>query len=235
MISVPVHTAEGQPTGRTYEFDPADLADGVNKQLLHDAVVMYQANLRQGTFKTKSRAEVAGCSKKLYKQKGTGNARAGNKRTPVRRGGGHAFAKRPVDYSYRLPKKALVLATRMALLSKFLDNEVLVLDSLSLATPKTSQMHALLKTLGLVDRVRPVEAGAEATVKKANKKLADRTCLVAVEKHDPNVWKSARNIPGVSVSPAVELNAYKLLQRKCLVVTVAALDQLRSKTASTPA
>lgn len=231
MISVPVHAADGQPTGRTYEFDPAELADGVNKQLLHDAVVMYQANLRQGTFKTKSRAEVAGCSKKLYKQKGTGNARAGNKRTPVRRGGGHAFAKRPVDYSYRLPKKALALATRMALLSKFLDNEVLVLDSLAMSAPKTSQVHALLKTLGLVDR----KPAAEAAVKKANRKLANRTCLLAIEQHDPNIWKSARNIPGLSVSPAVELNAYKLLQQKCLVVTVAALDQLRSKPAVTPA
>ncbi|MBI1345038.1 50S ribosomal protein L4 [bacterium] len=225
MISVPVHAADGQPTGRTYEFDPADLADGVNKQLLHDAVVMYEANLRQGTFKTKSRAEVAGCSKKLYKQKGTGNARAGNKRTPVRRGGGHAFAKRPVDYSYRMPKKALVLATRMALLSKFLDNQVVVLDSLSMAAPKTSQMHSLLKTLGMVDRARPAAEGEG----KAPKKPADQTCLLAVEKHDPVVWKSARNIPGISVSPAIELNAYKLLKRRCLVVTVAALDQLRSK------
>ncbi len=80
---------------------------------------MYQANLRQGTFKSKSRAEIAGSKQKLFKQKGTGRARQGNKRQPVRRGGGHAFAKRPTDFSYRLPRKALQLATRMALLASF--------------------------------------------------------------------------------------------------------------------
>jgi large subunit ribosomal protein L4 len=112
MLSLPIHDATGRPTGRSYEFDPAELAAEVNKQLLHDAVVMYEANRRQGTFKSKSRAEIAGCSKKLYKQKGTGNARAGNKRTPVRRGGGHAFAKRPTDFSYKMPKKACLLTSR---------------------------------------------------------------------------------------------------------------------------
>lgn len=227
MISVPIHTADGQPTGRTYEFEPSELADGVNKQLLHDAVVMYEANNRQGTFKSKSRSEVAGCSKKLYKQKGTGNARAGNKRTPVRRGGGHAFAKRPTDYSYRMPKKALRIATKMALLSKFLDNEVFVVDQLAFETPQTKRVYALLKTLGIVDRPRP--AAAEGAAKSPKKRPGDESCLLAVEQHDPIVWKSARNIPDVSVSPAFELNAYKLLQRKRLVVTVAALDRLRGE------
>lgn len=227
MISVPIHAADGQPTGRMYEFDPGDLAAAVNKQLLHDAVVMYEANLRQGTFKSKSRAEVAGCSKKLYKQKGTGNARAGNKRTPVRRGGGHAFAKRPTDFSYRLPRKALQLATKMALLSKFLDNEVVLLDSLSLDTPKTQQIAKLLKSLGVVWKARPT-----AQEGKAVKRPTDDTCLLATEKLDHNVFKSARNIPTVVVSPAPELNAYKLLKQKRLVLTVAALDQLRQGSAS---
>ncbi len=227
MISVPIHNAAGQPTGRTYEFDGAELADGVNKQLLHDAVVMYQANLRQGTFKSKSRSEVAGCSKKLYKQKGTGNARAGNKRTPVRRGGGHAFAKRPVDFSYRMPRKALQLATRMALLSKFQDNEVVVIEDLSMNKPATKQVFGLLKTLGFVEqpKLAPAAEGAKAKPPK------DQSCLLAIAQHDDNVWKSARNIPAVSVSPARDLNAYKLLRRKRLVVTVAALDQLRKGTA----
>lgn len=210
MISVPIHDQTGQPTGRTYEFDPAELAPGINKQLLHDVVVMYQANLRQGTFKSKARGEVAGSKKKLFKQKGTGRARMGTKRTCIRRGGGHCFAKRPVDFGYRLPRKALQLATRMALLSKFLDGEAVVVEQVAFAQPKTKQVASLLKTLG----------------------VAEQSCLLAIDRHDPVVWKSARNIPAVSVSPAVELNAYKLLQRRRLVVTAGALDQLRGKAAA---
>ncbi len=207
MISVPVHNQQGQATGEVYQFDPAELADRISKQLLHDAVVMYQANLRLGTFKTKSRAEVAGSSKKMFKQKGTGNARMGQKRSPVRVGGGHCFAKRPRDFHYRLPRKALQTATRMALLSKFQDNEVVVLDSLAFDAPKTKLVANLLKTLG----------------------LTGQSCLFAIEKHDPQVWKSARNIPRVSVSPAAGVNAYSLLLRKRLVVTKAALDALRTR------
>lgn len=213
MISVPIHDPTGKPTGRTYEFDPADLAPSINKQLLHDAVVMYEANLRQGTFKSKARGEVAGSKKKLFKQKGTGNARMGTKRTCIRRGGGHAFAKRPVDYSYAIPKKALRLATRMALLSKFLDGEAVVVESLTVSEPKTKVVAGLLKTLG----------------------VADQTCLLATDRHDPLMWRSARNIPTVGVSPAAELNAYQLLKRKRLVVTEAALNQFRAKSASVPA
>lgn len=224
MISLPIHNADGQPTGQNYEFDPSELADGVNKQLLHDAVVMYQANLRQGTFKTKTRSEVVGCSKKLYKQKGTGNARAGGKRSPTRRGGGHAFAKRPIDFSYRMPKKSLQLATRMALLSKFLDNEVLVVDHLAFDVPQTRRVHGLLKALGVVDRPKPA-----AEEGKSPKKPADQSCLLAIEEHNGNVWKSARNLPNVSVSPAADLNAIKLLERKQLIVTVGALNQLRKR------
>lgn len=224
MISLPIHSSAGQPTGQTYEFDLAELSTDVNKQLLHDAVVMYEANLRQGTFKSKSRAEVAGCSKKLYKQKGTGNARAGNKRTPVRRGGGHAFAKRPVDFSFRLPKKALRLATRMALLSKFRDGEVFVVDQLVYDVPKTKPVYQLLKALGVVERQRPAKAEGAT---KAPKRPANESCLFAISEQDTNAYKSARNIPDVAVSPARELNAHQLLKRKRLVVTVAALDQLR--------
>jgi len=216
MISVPIHSQSGQPTGRNYEFDPAELVSGaqsrddLNKQLLHDAVVMYEANRRQGTFKSKGRGEVAGSKKKMYKQKGTGRARMGTKRTCVRRGGGHAFAKRPTDFGYTMPRKALQLATRMALLSKFLDGEAVVVEKLSLERPQTKAVAGLLKTLG----------------------LAGQSCLLTIEQHDPTVWKSARNIPSVSVSPAVELNAYKLLQRKRLVVTEAAMNRLRGKTSN---
>lgn len=204
MISLQVKNQQGQDVGK-YEFDPAELAPEVNKQLLHDVVVMYEANRRVGTAANKSRGMIAGSTKKMYKQKGTGRARMGPKRTPVRRGGGRAFAKVARDFGYRLPKKAVRLATRMALLSKFLDNEVTVIDSLAVSEPKTKVVATLLKTLG----------------------LNDVSTLVATENHDGLLWRSARNIPDVRVSPASDLNAYDLLRQRRLLVSKAALDKLR--------
>lgn len=206
MISVPVRDTSGNEVG-TYEFDPAELSPRINKQLLHDVVVMYQANRRVGAAKTRKRGEVSGSSRKLYRQKGTGRARAGQLRTPVRRGGGHTFARRPKDWSYRLPKKAVKQATQMALLSKFLDEQVTILDDLAVEEPKTRVVAGVLRSLG----------------------LGDTTCLLAIEAYDPNVWKSARNIPNLDVSPAAELNAYDVLRRKQLVITKSAMDRLRGQ------
>ncbi len=208
MISVPIQNSAGVEVG-AYEFAPEELASGVNKQLLHDVVVMYEANRRVGTVRTKSRGMVAGSTKKLYRQKGTGRARAGSVRSPIRRGGGHTFAKVPRDFSYRLPKKAVKTATRMALLSKFLDSQVTLLDGLAIAQPKTSEAAALLKTLG----------------------LSGVGCLLAIDGYDANIWKSVRNIPTLWVSPASDLNAYDLLHQRQFVATVAAVDWLRGGTA----
>jgi large subunit ribosomal protein L4 len=205
MISLPIHNRSGQSVG-TYEFDEAELAADINQQLLHDVIVMYETNRRVGTVQTKGRADVQGSKKKMYRQKGTGRARMGNKRTPIRRGGGHTFGKRPIDWTYRLPRKAVALATRMALLSKFRDNEVTILDELSIATPKTKDVVAVLKALG----------------------LSEKSCLLTIDQHDANVWKSARNIPSLAVSPASDLNAYELLHKKVLLVTKGALDRIRS-------
>ncbi|MCY2998929.1 MAG: 50S ribosomal protein L4, partial [Planctomycetota bacterium] len=114
MVKLPVYDLSGNKVG-DYDIDPSTIAPRVSKQLLHDAVVMYLANARQGSNKTKSRGEVSGSTKKMYRQKGTGNARMGAKRTPVRRGGGHANSRQPRSYYYRLPRKAVQAATRMAL------------------------------------------------------------------------------------------------------------------------
>ena len=188
-------------------MDLAKIAEGVNKVLLHEAVVMYQANLRVGTAKTKSRAEVSGSGKKMYKQKGTGNARMGNKRTPIRRGGGHCFAKRPKDWGYRLPAKALRLATRMAILSKFVDDQVTVVDAIQLEAPKTNAISRMVTTLG----------------------LAGQSCLITIDRHDPVVWKSCRNIQRLSLSPCDDLNALSILSRKRFVITKAALNRLLAR------
>jgi len=206
MISVPVVDMSGKTVGK-YEFDEAELADRISKQLLHEVVIMYEANKRAGTFKTKTRAEVAGSKKKLFKQKGTGNARAGTKRSPTRVGGGHAFAKVPRDFGYRLPKKAIRIATRMALLSKFQDGEAIVVDSVSVSEPKTKVVAAMLKALG----------------------VKDQSVLLTIKEPDAQLWRSARNIESLWVSPSKELNAYDLLHQKRLVVTKDALDALRGK------
>jgi large subunit ribosomal protein L4 len=205
MVSLPVYDRNGEEVG-TYDIDPAELAPRISKQLLHDAVVMYQANRRQGSARTKSRAEVSGTTKKMYRQKGTGNARAGHRRSGLRRGGGHIFAKRPRDYSYRMPKKAIRLATRMALASKIEDSEIILIDELSFAEPKTKQMASILKALKL-----------------------DGTLLVAIDGYDANLVKSTRNIADVSILPVGELNALEVLRPKRMLMTKAALDAFREK------
>jgi large subunit ribosomal protein L4 len=210
MAILPVHNQAGQQVG-TYDLDFNEIALSINKQLLHDVVVMYEANQRVGTARSRSRGEIAGSTKKLYKQKGTGRARMGPKRTPIRRGGGHAFRKVARDYSYRLPKKAIRLATRMALLSKFQDNQVTVVSGWDVSVPKTKVVAAALKGLG----------------------LSEKSCLLATDTHNPILWKSSRNIPEIEVYPANDLNAYVLLRQRQLVVTTAALDLLRKPVAET--
>lgn len=209
MVSLPIYNQSGAEVGK-YEIDPTVLAKSINKQLLHDVVVMYQANMRQGSRKTKSRAEVSGSTKKMYRQKGTGNARAGSKRSPIRRGGGHAFALRPRDYSYRLPKKAVRLATRMAIAGKIQDQKVVVVDQLSLGAPKTKEIANFLKAVG----------------------LQGLSTLISTEAYDRNVVCSARNIDQVTIAPVAELNALAVLAPKRVVFTKAALDLLKSQAAS---
>lgn len=206
MAVIAIHNKSGAEVGK-YEIDSTDIAPSINRQLLHDVVVMYQANLRLGTHKTKTRSEVAGSTKKLYRQKGTGNARAGTRRAGHRVKGGHIHAIRPRDYSFRLPKKAIQAATRMALASKLLDNQLVLIDDLKFEKPGTKVMAGILKSLGL------------------NKS----TTLVATEAYDQTVLKSARNIEGVTVSPVKDLNALNLLTPRRVLMTKAALDAVRVK------
>jgi large subunit ribosomal protein L4 len=206
MASLPIYNRTGAEVGK-YEIDPEQLAPRISKQLLHDAVVMYQNNLRQGSVKTKTRSEVAGTTKKMYRQKGTGNARAGSRQSGIRRGGGHIHARQPRDWSYRLTKKALRIATQMALASRIADDEITLIDSLSFAQPKTREMVAVLKAL----------------------KLTDSSLLVTIPEYDVNVYKTIRNIDGVSVLPVTELNALNVLHPRRLLMTTAALDALREK------
>lgn len=206
MARLTIFNSSGKEVGK-YDLEWTDLVPRINKQLLHDAVVMYQSNQRLGTARTRSRAEVAGSTKKMYRQKGTGNARAGSRRSGIRRGGGHIFAKRPRDWTYRLPRKAIQLATRMALASKLRDDEVTLIDELKFDAPKTKAMAAILKALS----------------------LGGTSLLVTTANHDINVYKSARNIESVTVAPISQLTALSLLEPRRVLMTKAALDALRSR------
>jgi large subunit ribosomal protein L4 len=209
MPKLNVHDAKGKKVG-TYTIEPTDLAPRISKQLLHDAGVMCQANLRQGSHKTKNRHEVSGSTKKMYRQKGTGNARAGHRMSGIRRGGGHMKQIHPRDYSYSLPRKALQLATRMALAAKVEDDRIVLIDKLEFDAPKTRDMAGIIKTLG----------------------CSDGSLLVTTAGYDVNVYKSARNISRVSVAPAKDLNAFSVLSARRLLMTTAALDALKSSAAT---
>ncbi|HEY2760353.1 MAG TPA: 50S ribosomal protein L4 [Pirellulales bacterium] len=207
MASLTIYDSKGASVG-TLDIEPTDLVPRINKQLLHDAVVMYEANQRQGTFGSKSRALVAGSTKKMYRQKGTGNARAGSRRSGIRRGGGHIFHKRPRDFGYRLPRKALQLATRMAVAAKIKDDQITIIDDFKLSAPKTRDMAAIIKAV------------------KCHKAS---TLLVATATPDVNVYKSARNIEGVAVSPVAELNAWTVLRPRHLLFTKAAIQWIKEQ------
>lgn len=187
------------------EIDEAQLAAKVTRQLVHDACVMYHANRRVGTVRTKSRAEISGTRAKMYRQKGTGRARAGHKQSPIRRGGGHAFAKRPKDWSYALPRKALRAATRMALRLKLEAGQLFVVDSLELPDARTKYVAAALRSGGYLGQ----------------------SCLFVTEGVNAELVRAARNIPKVSVLPRVDLNADVVMRHRNVLVfgdAVAALS-----------
>ena len=206
-LNLNVLNAQGDTVG-TVAVDPAELGGKISRQLLHEVVLMNLANQRAGTHSTLRRGEVAGSTKKLFRQKGTGNARVGTKRTNKRKGGGTSKGPKPRDYEYHLPKKAVRAATRMALLSKFQDQETVVVDELKFPEIRTKQMVDVLRNL----------------------KLEGTTCLVGLGKNDidenKTVYLSTRNIRGVDVLPATLFNAYQVLRPKRLLLTRAAVQEL---------
>src|SRR4051795_515665 len=139
MIEVPIFNQTGQKVS-TIQVDEAKLGGEVNKDLLKQALTMYHANQRQGTAQTQARGEVAGSTRKMFRQKGTGNARTGGIRNPIKKGGGHAKQKRPKDWRQALPKKARQLATKSAILAKIQSNDIKVVTEIKLEQPKTKYM-----------------------------------------------------------------------------------------------
>ncbi len=202
MIEVPVYNNSGQEI-ETIQVDENRLGGAVRKNLLKQALVMYHANQRQGTVRTLARGEVEGSTRKIFRQKGTGNARQGAIRQPVRVGGGHAKQKRPKDWRQALPKKARRLATSSAILLKLQAKEVKVVDDFKIDKAKTKQMVAVYKALGI-----------------------DRSCLFALDGKNEALEKSARNIDRTTLTTVSQLNAWDILRNRILLVTKAGLQQI---------
>lgn len=203
MVNVPVYNSLGTKIG-DQPIDEQLLGGEVNAALLKQAVVMYHANRRQGTVQTKSRADVEGSTRKIYRQKGTGRARMGNVRTPVRKGGGMAFAKRPREFRQTMPVKMRRLARNQAVLAKIHSADALIIDGLKIESPKTAPFAKMLAAVG-----------------------ADRGCTFATQGIDVGVYKSGRNIPRTEITDVAGLNAYQILSRRKLIFTREAFEKFK--------
>jgi large subunit ribosomal protein L4 len=202
MIEIQIYNQAGQEVEK-FQIDEQKLGGEVRPSLLKQAIVMYHANKRQGTVRTLARGEVAGSTRKMFRQKGTGNARTGGIRNPIKKGGGHAKQKRPKDWRLAMPKKQRRLARDSAILAKLQSKEVCVLDDIKLEEPKTKTVAAILKALGI-----------------------QRTVLMALPQHDELVERCSRNIQQVTLTTAAQLNAWDILQNRTLLLTKAGLEQI---------
>ena len=202
-MDIPVFNESGGQV-RVLAFDEKILGDKVRTKLLHQAVVRYEANLRVGTHKTKSKAERHGSGKKPWKQKHTGRARAGMKRSPLWRGGGNAFGPHPRDYHKGMPIQMRREALKSALLSKLIDKQLKLIDNLNYDAPKTKRFATALKALG----------------------LHEGTCLITTRQPAPALVKSVRNVVSCRLIPARNLNAYDLLKYKNILMTADTLENI---------
>ena len=209
MLNVPVYNESGEQIGAE-QIDETLLGGKLNRALLKQAIVMYHANRRQGSAAQKTRAEVHGSSRKIYRQKGTGRARRGNVRTPVRRGGGRAFPRKPRDFRQGMPRKMRRLARNQAVLAKIQSADALIVDGLAFDEPKTKRFAELLRVLH-----------------------ADRGCLFATNGVDATLLKSGRNLRRAWVVNVGDLNAFDILARQRLVFTQDAFATFRQTVAAT--
>ena len=200
MLEIPVHNSKGKKVD-ALQLDEQLLGVEVRPALLKQAYVRFHANRRQGSAATRNRSQVEGSTKKMYRQKGTGNARHGPRGVNLMRGGGHAHAKRPKSWRLQMPKKMRRLANRNALLAKAVDGEIRLIDKLELDKPSTKQFASLLENLKI-----------------------DRTCLVALASDREAGVRSAGNLEHVTVTTVNRLNAFDILNHRYLVVEKSVLE-----------
>ncbi len=191
----------GQETGAKVQLSESVFAVKPNDHAIYLDVRQYLANQRQGTHKSKQRNEIAGSTRKLHKQKGTGGARAGSIKSPLFNGGGRIFGPQPRDYGFKLNRKLKVLARKSALSYKAQDNNILILEDFSFDAPKTKHFTSLVHNL----------------------KLASEKMLLVLPVLDKNVYLSSRNLSKAKVVTADQLNTYELLNAGKLILTAGAL------------
>ena len=196
-MEVAVYNIKGEDTGRKVTLNDSVFAIEPNEHVLYLAVKQYLANQRQGTHKSKERSEVSGSTRKLHKQKGGGGARFGDITSPLLRGGGRVFCPRPRDYRFKLNKKVKLLARRSALSVKAMDNQIKVVEDFTFEAPKTKEFVNFAKNI----------------------QTADKKTLLVLSAQDKNVYLSARNLPNVEIITASDLNTYKILNNKSLVLS----------------
>ncbi|KAA6443966.1 50S ribosomal protein L4 [Bacillus swezeyi] len=202
MPKVALYNQNGSTAG---DIELNDSVFGIepNESVVFDAILMQRASLRQGTHKVKNRSEVRGGGRKPWRQKGTGRARQGSIRSPQWRGGGIVFGPTPRSYSYKLPKKVRRLAIKSALSSKVNDNNLIVLEDLTLDTVKTKEMAAVIKGLSI-----------------------EKKALIVTADQNETVALSARNLPGVTVVEANGINVLDVVGHEKLVMTKAAVEKV---------
>ena len=205
MIDIAVYNRDGKQV-ESIKVDETVFGGQVRHPLLKQAIVMYQANRRVGTAASKGRSQVEGSTHKLYRQKGTGNARMGASRTCIRRGGGVAFGKTARDFSQRMPKKQRRMARDSAVLAKLQSGNVVIVDELQFSAPKTRDFAQMLSNLNI-----------------------HRSCLVTLPSRDENVYKSARNVPKINVMVVADLNAADICNRQKMLFTKEAFLSLYNR------
>lgn len=199
-----IYSVTGADTGKKIVLNDAIFGIEPNDHAIYLAVKQFLANNRQGTSKAKQRSENAHSTRKLGRQKGGGGARPGDRKSPVRVGGGTIFGPVPRDYSFKLNKKLKQLARKSALSTKAKNNEIVVLDALSFQEPKTKAMVEILKNL----------------------KIADKKSLIVLPKNDENVWRSAHNLQRTKVATVSELHTYSIMNTNALVLLVESVEEL---------
>ena len=203
-MEIKVLNKAGQETGRTVTLDEQIFGIEPNDHAIYLDVKQILANKRQGTHSSKERADVAGSTRKLKKQKGTGTARAGSVKSPVFRGGGRVFGPRPRNYDFKLNKKVKALARKSALTYKALEESILVVEDFAFETPKTREMVQISNNL----------------------KINDKKSLFVLPEENKNIYLSSRNLQAVSVITASELNTYQILNAKKVVVLESSVNKI---------
>lgn len=205
-MEIAVLKNSGEETGRKVNLSEDIFGIEPNDHAIYLDVKQFLANQRQGTHKSKERAEIAGSTKKIKKQKGTGTARAGSIKSPVFRGGGRVFGPKPRDYSFKLNKKLKQLARKSALTYKVQDKSVVILEDFTFEAPKTKEFISLLNNIA----------------------AADKKTLFVLANHDKNVTLSGRNLQNAKVTTADSLNTYDVLNADSLVLSESSIEKIEN-------